>query len=176
MSKFKFSRKTNNIIKIVVCFLAGALFVGALGVISPFGEKDLNKDNLISVDNYIVEDEKTAIGVDIEVDEDTGVIKLSGKADSDYTVNVTQVELEAGTYTISGYDDSSKGRCYLSVLYDVDQIAMSGTKTATFTLEETQTVTVQIVIREDAVFNIFTASTFEPCLVLGKTEGSLFDK
>ena len=51
---------------------------------------------------------------------------------------------------------------------------MSGSKTQTFTLEQSQTVTVQIVVSKDANFNILTASTFKPCLVSGDKVGSIY--
>ena len=171
--------KTKKFLKLAAIFLAGVLvsvFFAGIGGKSNSGifNRELNEDNLIKVENYVIENEKTDVGIDIDVNEDTGVIKFSGKAERDYTAVVAQVELEAGTYTISGFDNSTKGRCYLAVLYDVDQTAMSGTKTQTFTLEQTQTVTVQIVVSEDANFNLFTARTFEPCLVSGDKAGSIY--
>lgn len=170
--------KTKKFLKYVAIFVAGVLlsafFAGIGGKSNSIFDKELNEDNLIKVENYVIENEKTDIGLDINVNEDTGVIKFSGIAERDYTAVVAQVELEAGTYTISGFDNSTKGRCYLGVLYDVDQIAMSGSKTQTFTLEQSQTVTVQIVVSKDANFNILTASTFKPCLVSGDKVGSIY--
>ena len=168
--------KTKKWFKIICVAVAGILVGGAIASIGNVFDRELNEDNFIQVDDYVIEDEKTDIGLTIDVDEDTGVIKFSGKAEEDHTFIVSQVELKAGTYTISGYDDSSKGRCYLSVLYDIDQVAMSGAKTKTFTLAEDQTVTVQIVVSEDASFNFLTARTFMPCIVEGESEGNIFAK
>ena len=168
--------KVKKILKVVALVLVGVVLGGAVSALGTSFKRDLNEDNLIKVEDYVIESEKTDVGLTVDVNEDTGVIKLSGTADEDYTFVVAQVELEAGTYTISGYDNSSKGRCHLSVLYDVNQIAMSGAKSATFTLEDTQTVTVQIVVSEDASFNLFTANTFKPCLVEGNEAGNIFAK
>lgn len=170
------SYKVKKILKVVALVLVGVVLGGAVSALGTSFKRELNEDNLIKVEDYVIETEKTEIGLEIDVDEDTGVIKLSGKADEDHTFVVSQVELPAGTYTISGYDASSKGRCQLSVLYDIDQTAVSGVSTKTFTLEQPQTVTVQIVVRKDASFNLFTANTFKPCLVEGKSEGSIFAK
>ena len=153
----------------VACVLLGAAVTGAIGSF----DRELNEDNFIKVDDYVIEDEKTDIGITIDVDEETGVIKFSGKAEEAHTFLVTQVELEAGTYTVSGFE-SEKGRCVMSVLFDVDQTAVSGSKNATFTLEKTEVVTVQILVSEDAEFNLLTASTFKPCIVEGKVEGSIY--
>ena len=53
---------------------------------------------------------------------------------------------------------------------------MNFSNTKKFTLDSEQTVTVQIVVSKDASFNLFTASTFKPCLVSGEAEGSIFAK
>ena len=165
--------KTKKFIKAICLILAGVLLCGAITAVVGSFDRELNEDNFIKVDDYIIDDQETDIGITIDVDEETGIIKFSGKAEEDHTFVVSQVELEAGTYTISGFE-STKGRCVMSVLYDVDQLALSGAKTATFTLDKAEVVTVQIVVSEDADFNLFSASTFKPCIVEGKSEGSIY--
>lgn len=158
----------------VMLAMAGVSIFGGVKYSTDIGA-DLNPDNLIDAkaEGYI-DDMNTGYGVKIKVD-DEGVIKLSGKASDSYSVNIASVELEAGTYTISGLSNTdSINDCALLVSYGNGGAAFAGTDSATFTLTETQTVTVKLQWAEDYWFSFLNNGTVKPVLVKGDTAGDFY--
>lgn len=148
------------------------VFISLFGDSMSFG-RDVNPDNLIDVkDKNYIKTHDTNRGVDIKVNDD-GVITLSGKASSDYSVKVAEVRLEAGTYTISGLNDPDVNDFRMYVAYSGGS-AFAGTDNATFTLAAAETVTVTIAWAEDHNFNLFTGNKVYPVIVEGDEAGSFW--
>lgn len=173
----KKKRKLLGVLKIVALSLVAAtllgvgLFAFSGGFADAFG-KDRNKNNLITMDTTYIKTHNTNRGVEIDVDEN-GVIKLSGKATSDYSVKVASVKLAAGTYTISGLNEPDLNEFYMYVQHSGGQ-AISGTNGATFTLNAEETVTVYLEWADEYNFNLFNKSTVRPVIVEGKEAGSFY--
>ena len=93
----QFFRKHKSAFIILSVILVTALLVGVLtattGLVgwitnaNPFGNRDRNEDNLISVESYKALDGTKSNGIKIEVDED-GVITLDGEAEADTTISL----------------------------------------------------------------------------------------
>lgn len=131
-------------------------------------QKERNPDNLIDVKNYLLEDGRDdGKGIKVKVDDD-GVIKLNGKATSENNFRVAEVVLEPGTYTISGIK-SCDGYA-LEVIGANNLHAKAGISGATFTIEQTETVTVNIYVAEGTRL---VNKTFQPCLVEGDVAGEM---
>lgn len=174
---FKKKRTLRNIaIGVCICFAAtfGASLVGF--ATNGFTEKDptvwfekqLNPDNLIKVDDYLIEDgQDDGNGVKVKIDEN-GVIKLNGTAQKDVEYHLCDVVLEPGEYTISGIKSDVKSGLKVT---GANLEAKAGTSGATFTVEYVQTVSISIYVAEDTFsFN----RTIEPCLVSGDAAGSIY--
>ena len=169
--------KGKKILKVVgiVLLMAMLLCVGVFAFRGGFNDilgKDRNEKNLIQLDSGYIKTQNTNRGVEIDVN-DNGVIKLSGKATSDYSVNVASVKLPAGTYTISGLDEPDVNRLWMYVKYSGGE-AIAGTEDATFTLNAEETVTVILSWAEDYNFNIFTENKICPVIVEGNTPGDFY--
>ena len=132
-------------------------------------DKQVNEANLIKADNYIIEDgQDDGKGIKARVNDD-GVIKLSGNATSDNSFTVCELTLTPGQYTISGLKSCDE---YGLEVIGANLHAKSGTSNATFTIDTTQTVTVQIYVAEDTIlFN----KKVTPTLVLGADAGDFFE-
>lgn len=177
---YKSKRRWKSVGLVALIILCSTVFVSAIGVASDgfkdanpieWLNKDVNKDNLIKVENYVIKDgQDDGKGIEVKVSED-GVIKLKGKATSHNRFTVCTLQLEAGEYTISGVkscDDYG-----IEVIGSNNLSAKSGISSATFKLETPQTVTVSIYANKGT--NFFFAKTFEPCLVKGTTAGEFFE-
>ena len=84
---------------ILVVLLAVACIGGSIYFIN--SKRELNDDNLLSVDEYQIVDEKTSMGLKVDVKED-GKIYVSGKASEDWEAVIQTVTLDEGTYTVGG--------------------------------------------------------------------------
>lgn len=115
-----------------------------------------------------METQKLANGLDIKVDED-GVIKISGKASEDYEGVVAILTLDPGTYTIGGYNTDLGKAGMKAVVNGAPHYAgvSNSSNGATFTIEETTSVSIVLFVKKDAHFLIST--TFEPTLAEGST-------
>ena len=174
------SKRTTKTIGIILAIILGATFLtSTVGFMSDgfmeanplnWVSRDLNENNLIDVDDYLIKDDKdldTGKGITGTVNDD-GVIKLTGKAEKEIVYTVANVTLKPGTYTISGADSSSKYG--IQVVYG-SQLAKSGTNSETFEITSEQTVAVQIYVAEDTfLFN----KSFKPCLVEGNDAEGLY--
>lgn len=174
---FKKKRTFKTVLTVVATVLVSTLLVSVVGFATSgftngdpqsWFQKERNPDNLIDVKEYLLEDGRDdGKGIKVKVDDD-GVIKLNGKATSENNFRVAEVVLEPGTYTISGIK-SCDGYA-LEVIGANNLHAKAGISSATFTLEQTETVTVSIYVAEGThLFN----KTFQPCLVNGDAAGEM---
>lgn len=172
-STFTKSRRLPLWVKLLLTSLATILAVTLLGIfstgftdwnVSSWLDKEVNEENLIQVDDYLIKSKKLGNGLTIDVDEH-GVIKVSGKASEDYTAEVAVVTLQPGTYTVGGFA-SDTNKAALQVRLATGEIAMSGVDGATFEVKEATSATVEIVIRKDT--NFIVSSTFRPTLATGE--------
>ena len=163
------STKTKNFLTVGAFVLA--LITCLMAVINVFGidfKKEVNPDNLIVVGDAYIKDLDTNRGVKIDVKDD-GTIKLRGKATSDYNVTVTSLTLKAGTYKFSGLKNPDLNEFYMYVSYGAGQ-AISGTDSATFTLDAETVVSVVLTWKNGYNFsNFFNVNTVRPELVKVET-------
>ena len=174
MKKKKFnSQKAKRIAKRVALVLVAALVGGVMGsMVTTNGgifNRDLNEDNLIKAENYLVKDEDdNDKGITVTVKED-GTIKLNGTAKEDDEYTVAEVVLQPGTYTISGVKSDKDGYGLKAVFGTNEHFA--GTKTETFTVTTATTVSIVIYAVEDT-FCLNT--TIRPVLVAGDEAGEFY--
>lgn len=77
--------------------------------------RNLNEDNLYTVDCVTLEDSNLGNGVVVDVDEDTGVISLSGTPAADHTYTVGTIKLDKGTYTITAIEGAALNTVYMTL-------------------------------------------------------------
>ena len=156
-----------------IVMLCAIVSVGAV-TLSGGINKELNPDNLIDINGEgYIKSQNTARGVEIDVDED-GIIKLSGKATSSGTVTVATVELQPGTYTLSGVENPNIDEFGMRLQYGSGDVAFADTQSATFEITAVETVSIIIYWADDYSFNMFTNKKVMPVLVSGKTAGSFY--
>ena len=174
---FKKKRTIRSIALIALMAIVCTISVSVVGFasggfqnsdVSSWVNRDVNEENLIKAENYVIKDEQDdGKGIKARVS-DNGVIKLSGKATSDNSFVVTTVTLAPGTYTIGGM---SSGDSYGLKVVGPNLDAKAGTSSSTFTIETAQTVSVVIYVAQDTVlFN----KTIKPVLVTGTQPGNFF--
>lgn len=173
--------------KVIAMFIAGVLlctgFVTAIGGITngfdnmnptSWFEKQANPDNLIKVDAEDYISSQTLLsGVEIDV-KDNGVIKVTGEASQAGSVQIASVQLEPGTYTISGLKDASSTKCALVVKYGNGDVAFAGLESQTFVIAQAETVTVHLNWTEGYDFGKVIGTEVKPVLVSGAEAGSFF--
>ena len=178
-STFTKSRRLPLWVKLLLTSLATILAVTLLGSLttgftdwnaSSWFDKEVNEENLIKVDDYLLKSKKPGNGLEFKVD-DYGVIKVTGKASEEYVAEVTTLTLQADEYTIGGYE-SNANSATLRVKLASGEIYVAGTESATFTVSQATTATVEIVIAKDV--NFIVASTFCPTLAVGDEEIDFF--
>lgn len=171
MKKFKV-KKVLKWVCVVLSVVATLTFINSS---TDIFKKELNPDNLIDVtaEGYI-KSQNTARGVEIDVDDD-GIIRLYGKSTSAGSVTVATVELQPGTYTLSGVSNPNIDEFGMRVQYGSGDVAFAGTESATFEIMATETVSVIIYWADDYNFNIFTNYKVTPVLVSGDKAGSFYD-
>ena len=170
MAKFRKNSFGKTIALVIVTVLLSVAIISVIGYASNgkfnYGGDDwsltqLNPDNYIKVDNYLIENETSEDGYSIEINND-GRIKVTGKnATSDnVSLDVTNVTLPAGTYTfISGAPGVSTSSYFMSLFSsNGEHYADFGGK---IVLTEESTFTVKLVIMAGQECD----ATFSPVLV-----------
>ena len=186
MSNYKSKRSWKRIGKALLIALCVILSLGAVASFTgasmnpvEWFKKDLNPDNLLTIDHY--DDEKdriatTGYGVDFKFNDD-GVITVYGK-NGDPSVGENEVKkysfatitLNAGQYTISGYDKAQLNT--LGVYAEANGETYWGdTENDTFTLTETTTVTIGLYVGND---KLFVNAKLYPVLVTGDEAGEFY--
>ncbi len=163
---------------IVIIILCCTAILGLIGAVTDgfedFEFRQINEDNIIKVENY--SDSLTAKheGLTCEVNKD-GVIAISGKSKggtSGEFIVQTNITLEPGEYTLScdgvkGLDDDTY---YLVLSSSNASVILDNDKPETFTVTESTTYTLIIVIEEDVEVN----AKFKPVLVKDDEAGSFY--
>lgn len=173
MSKnnYKSKRRWKTIGKVVLVVLSIVLSLGTIAALTgstfenPF-KKERNDKNLLVVNETYIKTQNTGRGIEIDVKDD-GRLTLKGKATSAITRTVQTLELQPGTYTISGVENPDVENFMLAVSYGTGDLAIAGLESATFTIAEAQTVTVQLIIGKDYKIT-FADKVIEPVLANGE--------
>lgn len=177
VSEFKKKRRMRLAGLVALCIVSATVLSAGIGFmsdgftnsdVSSWMDRELNADNLIKVDDYLIKDGDTnGEGITVSVNED-GVIKLNGKSTGTDEYTVCELSVAPGTYTISGV--ASTGDCGLQVLGSGIE-AKAGTRNDSFTVEETTTISVVVYVGEDVkLFN----KTIKPVLVKGEEPGDFY--
>lgn len=96
------------VLVLVTCGITASL-------VNKYGPKDLNEDNLYTVECITLEDDKDG-KLEIDVNEKTGAIVLNGKSgDTEKTYEIGKIDLEAGTYTLTAIEDVSVETVYVTI-------------------------------------------------------------
>ena len=172
--------KANKILTIIICLVVGVFLASMVGFMTNGFDKDkdnwgvtqLNDDNYFKVDNYVIKDQNSGDGYEIDVS-DKGEIKVTGKNESGAAVThqIQQITLPAGTYTFtSGVNGCSKigYNLYLDNGSETTYYADFGNNT--FTVAAEDTFMVYLSIGKDVEVNC----TFKPVLVSGESAGDFF--
>ena len=174
----------NKVVRIVaitmaVLFVAGLASYFSGGFVSEWFDKQRNPDNLIVMDDYVITEKVTrSEGVSLDVDE-LGVLTLDGKLESstEIVIEVAELKLEPGTYTLTGCDEPSMMTYNLEAQY-VDANGATQKWTADYTTTRTQTftedVTVKLVVRVQAGFEADKIEIL-PVLAKGKVPVDFYD-
>ena len=133
----------------------------------------VNEDNLFNVEHLLVKDMNTGYGVKFDVNEENGSIKLKGTASDEIEVDFAQINLNAGTYTISAIEDGTKSTYYVTANVGGEDFDADFTPGNTFeVLSDNTTVTLRLHIAKDvSVDNVVVY----PVIVSGEEAGSFFE-
>ena len=167
------NKKTKKTLAIVGAILAGVILLGSLGIINTdMLKKERNPDNLITVDCITLEsiDDKTT-DVKIDVNEETGVVKLSGKASVTKTYVYASVELEPGTYSFTGADDGRLDTYYMAIVVDDNAVRSDGDP---IKISEAGTYDIVIEIQEGCDFKLLGEKLYPLLLPASDAEDASF--
>ena len=165
---------------IIVCVVVGVFLTSMIGFMTSGFDKDtdnwgvtqLNEDNYFKVEDYVIKDQNSGDGYQIDVS-DKGEIKVTGTNESEaaVTVEIQTITLPAGTYTFtSGVNGTSKNGYYLYLDNADGSIIYADFGDNTFTLSAEDTFKVYLSIAKDAEVN----KTFKPVLIKGETAGDFY--
>ena len=172
-TNFKKKKQKSLAMKIVAAIFVLALIGGIITFAFSNGFlRDRNEENLISLEGYIV-DQKDLYGIELDVKDD-GAIKIKGDTKENVDFLIQSVELEAGTYTLSGIEDPNLGIITLNARYGNGGVAYAGDTSATFTLSEKTTVSIYLSVVESEEGISYVNRTIRPCLVEGQTAGDFY--
>ena len=133
------------IIGVVAVVLVLVICGTTASLIKKYGPKDLNEDNIYTVDCMTLEDDKDG-KLEIDVNEKTGAIVLKGESgDTAETYEIGKVDLEAGTYTLTAIEDASVETVYVTIT--VNQVEHK------FDIKGENTITVEADV-EDCVITL----------------------
>ena len=170
---FKRKKKMPTWATILIGVLTLALLGGAITVCSAFGVlQERNENNLLKVDDTYIKSQSLINGIELDVMED-GAIHIHGDPSNNATVIIQQVKLSAGTYTISGIEKLDTGKMMLCVVYGSGSSAIAGDSSATFTLTEEETVSVELHFVKDAEIH-YANRIIRPVLVEGDEVGEFY--
>lgn len=169
-----------KVITIIVCLVVGVFLTSMVGFMTNsfdtnkdnWGIAQLNEDNFINVDDYVIKDQNSGDGYSIDVS-DKGEIKVTGKNESGaaVTLEIQQITLPAGTYTFtSGVNGTSKNSYHLYLDNGEETTYYADFGTNTFTISAEDTFKIYLSIAKDAEVN----KTFKPVLVKGETAGDFY--
>ena len=169
-----------KVITIIVCLVVGVFLTSMIGFMTNsfdtnkdnWGISQLNEDNYIYVDDYVIKDQNSGDGYSIDVS-DKGEIMVTGKNESGAAVTheIQQITLPAGTYTFtSGANGTSKNSYHLYLDNGEGTTYYADFGTNTFTISAEDTFKVYLSIAKDAEVN----KTFKPVLVKGETAGDFY--
>ena len=166
-----------NIIVIIVAVLVAVFISTLIGSLSngyedlfepsKWNKGDINTENFISKEHYLIKTTSFEEGIEVVVDSD-GLIKVNGenKSDSTFTADICTITLPAGTYTFtSGVAGTSASKYYLKA---GDYYADFNNNT--FELEEETELTVVLNVLKGETIN----TIFAPVIVEGEEEGSFY--
>lgn len=172
----KSTRKT-----IIICaiFMAAVMLLGfvtagfqqwSIDEMKENASRKVNPDNLYTAECLTLVDSNTGDGIVVEVNEKNGVISLDGKANTDITLEVGSVVLDAGNYTLTAIDGASNTTIYMTATIDstVYKFDFTPGNTIAVTSDNT-TVTLRIHIEQDTELNDLQVL---PVIVEGKESAS----
>ena len=149
MAKFFKSKAVKIIALVMVAVLAlGALSYFSGGIAADWFDRQRNPDNLITMDDYIVTDQvKRTEGITLDVDE-LGGLTVNGSLDTSYQIEIDVIELvlEPGTYTLTGAPDAATAN-YCLVAKWVDSNGATQNWLGDFTAGRTKTFTEEVSLK-----------------------------
>lgn len=159
----------------LLCFGVVMWLFGGIGDMSLDSAKDkftkeVNADNLYTVECVTIEDRNDGNGVTLDVN-DNGSIKIKGTAHEDITYTIATVALEAGEYTFTALEGASRNSAYVQL--DLEGTTVTADFTGnTFTVVEDTEVQISVVIKKGTEIN----ATVYPVIVAGDEPADYFAK
>ena len=172
----KSTKKTVGIVAVAV--LLGVALSAIFGAITngfqDFDIREVNPDNIINVESYVDNlDAEREDGLKIEVSED-GAITVSGKnkTEQDVKIEIQDVTLEVGKYTISsGAKNTDEKTYFLSIVNGEDEVIADTEDESTIAiLANNSECTIYITICAGESVD----TTFYPVLVEGTKTASFY--
>ena len=158
--------------QVLVATLAIALLGGVATVAFANGFlQERNEKNLLDPKLYTVKSDSLTHGIELDVTDD-GAIHIKGNPSEADEVIIQELELEAGTYTISGIEKVDTNNLNLFARYG-DNIAIAGHSSGTFTLTEKTTVSVVLSFGADVEIH-YANRIIRPVLVEGDKPGEFY--
>lgn len=127
----------------ILAFVSGLISIDEDKSYEYFGEK-LNEKNLYTIDCVTLVDQNNGKGIRVDVDERTGAITIDGKAQDDMVFVIGQISLDAGTYTLTSYDDASYATVYTTADASSSQYEFDFSPANTIKLSGKTTLTLKI--------------------------------
>ena len=166
-----------GLIVVLAIVVAGGFITAGFTIFNPdeirdYHAPELNEDNLYTAEYLTIEDTNTGYGVKLDVNEDNGSIKLSGKATADIDKQFATFTLDAGTYTFTAVEDGSKTSYCVYAKVGGEIVYADFTPANTFEVNaDNTTVELYISVIEGTEVN----NMVYPVIVSGEEAGSFFE-
>ncbi len=175
-------KSTRTTLIICAIFMAAVMLLGfvtagfqqwSIDEMKDNAARKVNPDNLYTAECLTLVDSNTGDGIAVDVNEKNGVIKLDGTADTDITLEVGTVVLNAGEYTLTAIDGASNATIYMTATIGetVYKFDFTPGNTISVTADNT-TVSLSIHIMQDTKLNNLQVL---PVIVEGKESASYWN-
>ena len=135
--------------------------------------RKVNPDNYYTVECVELVDSNTGDGIEVDVNEKNGAIRLNGTAGVDMTLDLGSVTLDAGEYTLTAIDGASNATIYMTATVGDAVYKFDFTPNNTITITSDNTVVeLDIIIKQDTKLNNVQVL---PVIVEGKESASYWN-
>ena len=175
-------KTTKRTILICSIFMAAVMLLGfvtagfqqwSIDEMKDNASRKVNPDNYYTIECVELVDSNTGDGIEVDVNEKNGAIRLNGTADVDMTLELGSVTLDAGEYTLTAIDGASNATIYMTATVGSTVYKFDFTPNNTITITSDNTVVeLSIIIKQDAKLHNVQVL---PVIVEGKESASYWN-
>ena len=170
-NKFKRFNWKAFFIGVVAVVLVLVMTGSMTAVITNLGLKELNEDNLYTADCVTLKDKKDG-DLRINVKRNGSIVPDGESGDKDEEYKIGEIDLKAGTYTLTANKECSADTCYIKITAGQTEYKFDLAGSNTMELAaDTNDCVIELVVKADTEYEDFVLL---PVIVSGTTAGDFY--